>query len=223
MTLLSELWSERSLISRTWYRTPGAAAATAPAGAVKMRISAVGAGGWPTLGFSGGGGGGAAYARTFLTVAPGATFTLQIGDIAATLDTNANVLGDSICTRDGDSVVVCKAARGGGSGGFNIGPAGLAANSIGDVTRDGSPGTTFGGGDSAGDDADPFPLGFGGQAVRWFGFGTSDVHAAARGAGGAKRYPVYYVEEFSFVRWQDFAPGNGQICIEFFNADPGYT
>lgn len=204
MTLWSDLYGSRQLISRTFYATPGAQTITAPAKAAIIRISLVGAGGWATGGF----GGGAAFARRKTTCAPGNQFIVQVGDVAHSLDAG-DALGDSVVKTTPANVVKAKAERGKGTG------PGLAANSIGDVTRSGvaAPGGNTGG-TCAGDDADNFPLGFGGRG------GKSQL-GPVRGGGGAKNY-VEYAGAGGYQFLWTIVPGNGLVCVEFFTDDPGY-
>lgn len=202
MTFWSELFRERHLISRTFYGVPGTQTITAPAKAAYIRVSGVGAGGSKTNGF----GYGAAFARTKTTCAPGDQYSVQVGDIAHSLDAG-DAAGDSKVTKVSGSVVIMKAERGKGTA------AGSSANCTGDVKRSGSAPSGNTGGAAAGDDADPFPLGFGGR-------GGAALLGPMPGGGGAKNYAEYSSGAYTFP-WT-IPAGGGRLCVEFFDQDPGY-
>jgi hypothetical protein len=204
MELWSDLYSARHLIDRQFYGTPGSTTITAPAKAAFIRVSLVGAGGWANGGF----GGGAAFARVKTTCAPGDQFSLQIGDTAHTLGAG-DASGDSLLKTTPGNVVLVKAERGKGTG------PGLAANSTGDIKRDGSAAGVSQGGACAGDDADPVPLGFGGR-------GGKSLMGPVPGGGGGKNY-VEYAGSGGFQFLWTIVPGNGRACVEFFDQDPGYA
>ena len=210
MTLWSDLFKQRNLISRTFYGAPGTSTITTPAGAAIIRVSLVGAGAWRTANF----GAGAAFAKTKAACTPGDQYSIQVGDVAHTLDAG-DAAGDSKVTKVTGSVVIAKAARAQGA------TRGLASGSIGDVTRDGvNYGGTLYGGASGGDDADDFGLGFGGRGAYSDRFAQRFL-AAAPGGGGFKDYPIYTSGPF-VITWS-MPPGNGRVCVEFFKADPGYA
>jgi hypothetical protein len=204
VTLWSSLFNQRHLISRTFYGLPGTQTIAAPAHAAFIRVSAVGAGGKGNGAF----GSGAAFARVKAACAPAEQFSVQVGSIAHTSGAG-DALGDSIVKRVTGSVTICKAERGGTV-------AGAAGNCVGDVKRSGTASSGFGtvGGASAGDDADAFPLGFGGRAASFF------VGAAPGGAGGDN--VVVYDNGSGFQITFNFPPGDGRVCVEFFDQDPGY-
>lgn len=210
MTLWTDLFHDRHMISRAKYNVPGTSTITAPANAAFAVFSASGAGSWKT----GGWGHGAAFARTKLAVTGGAQFQIQIGDIAHTLDA-VNALGDTIVTRVSDSSVQLKA-----QGGQQTGP-GLAANSTGsDVTRDGSASPGNQGGASAGDDGDFIPLGFGGPGATPFSQSSAQVNPGAPaypGAGGGKNVQIFpgYTETWTLPA------GGGVLIVEWYDQDPG--
>lgn len=221
MSTFAELFDDRNLIRRTAYSTPGVQTITAPAGAAWIRVSGVGAGGWNESS-PGSGGGGAAFARTKTACAPGATFTLQVGDIANTR-TNAGAgdsAGDSKLTRVSDSVVLLRADRGRANTSVSKG---LASNSIGDVTRDGtSQNDGVGGGASGSDAADSYSLGVGGRgAVFGSVRGLRQPYAAGPGGGGMLGH-VVYDNGVGYVLTTQMLPGNGLVVVEFFIDDPGY-
>jgi hypothetical protein len=217
VTLFSDLYPNRDLISRQFFTNPGTTNIVAPAGAAFIRVSAVGAGGFTAFGAGTGFrfGGGAAFARTLTACAAGDHYDVQVGDIAHTSGAG-DALGDSKVTKVVGGAVIVNADRGRGTGAPNKG---LAANCVGDVKRDGSDGGAFGpGGSSAGDDADLIQLGFGGP-----GIGRSAAEGGARepasypGAGGASSVFVELGESYSGL-----VPGNGMVCVEFFKTNPGY-
>lgn len=225
MTLFTDLYPKTHLLSRTFYNVPGISTIVVPSGATITRISLGGAGGWSATPQSGYGSG-AAFARRKTACSGGESFSVQVGDFAYTRDAGS-ALGDSIVTRVTGSVVLAKAERG------HLTTPGLAANSVGDVTRDGTARTagdtawssaeaaSYSGfsitptapGMSAGDDADTFPLGFGGRGA--------GIHiTAANGGGGGFQLALNY--QSGFLITDNFFPGMGRVCLEFFDQDPGY-
>jgi hypothetical protein len=68
-------------------------------------------------------------------------------------------------------------------------------------------------GSSAGDDADTFPLGFGGR-------GASRYLAAAPGGGGWKDMQAYKSNDALYIKLFTLYPGAGRMCVEIFDADP---
>lgn len=229
MALWTDLFPTPGLVKRTWYVTPGSGIAiVVPAGATAMRASMVGGGGMG-VGASRFCGDGAAFARTKLTgLSAGAAFTLQIGraqPVSGVSVVASSALEDSILTRNSDSAVICKAARG-----ADTGP-GLVANCVGDVKRAGSAGVDGNGypsgvgsyprgGASAGDDADVQALGFGGPGAIGISSGQSQ-RAAYPGAGGCTFYVGFDSSNSSYYSAR-LLPGDGRACIEFFTMDPGY-
>lgn len=213
MTLYSDLYLERHLISRLVEDRPGNYPIVAPATETGlqlfMRVSLNGGGGLaPGIP---GAGAGAAFARRKLLVTPGDAFTLQIG--AAGNDTAA---GDSILTKTDGGIVICKADRG------RPGSPGLLENCVGDVKRSGTGGSVVGGyqrgGSSAGDDDDPMPLGMGGRGARQGATGQTTL-GPLHGGGGIRYYA--YISGGYNIPWQLF-PGAGRGVVEFFDQDPGY-
>lgn len=209
----TQVHRKKHLISRVWYRTPGSTAIVAPAGAAYVRVSMVGAGKEKT----GSAGDGAAFARSTTSgITPGEGFTVQVGDKASA----GSAAGDSIFTRTTGSVVLTKAKSG-----QNAGP-GLASGCVGDVKRDGSAATHSGGefgGASAGDDADTFPLGFGGPGasqITELAPGGPRSTPAARGAGGGTGLIGYFDPGNSYSVTVDSPAGHGEVCVEFFNRNP---
>lgn len=211
MTLWSDLFKKEHLISRQIFNVPGSTTINAPSNAAYIRVSMVGAGG--AAAFSNAGfGDGAAFARVTTPCAAGAQFTVQVGDPAHShTGTADDSLGDSIVTRLSDSVVICKAERGHGTG------PGLAVNSVGDVKRDGSssPDRSKNGGASAGDDSDTYSLGFGGRGG---GFNkTTNGFTDGPGPGGGGAYTFY---SFSPNTWT-IPSGAGRVIVDFYDQDPG--
>lgn len=197
MTLLSTLFPNKNLISRTVYDHDGGTpfTVTAPPHAGIIRVSMVGGGAQNA---------GAAFARTKTTCTPGETFTLAIG-----LGDNGGAgVRDTTLTRNTGSVILCRAA------GATPNTAGSVAGSVGDVKRAGTVGsffTTAGG--SAGDDADPHPLGYGGSGAFVGGATGNEWRAAYYGAGGFEQSSTYP---------QKTPAGHGRATVEFFATDPGY-
>lgn len=234
MTSYSETYDEKFLISRVSYATQGVGVAVvAPPGASVIRVSLVGAGGWGDNRSNGSGGprwgGGAAFAKRKTTCSPGEGFTLQIGDTFYSRSTQDTSLADTIVVRNTGSVVIAKADRGRG---FSTGAGrGLAANSIGDVVRDGElalehffqydtdTGNAFSGygGASGSDLGDNYGVGVGGlrNKIRLGG---------CEGSGGLLA-GVYYIGNNGTPQYQttEVSPGAGRCVVEFFTADPGYS
>lgn len=199
--------NEALLLGRIFYKTPGlsslvvpAAFATYPGIAPKfVRAMCVGSGGqgdhW---------GGGSAYARAVAAVTAGEALSIQCGNVGT-----ASALNDSFVKR-GNGQVIAYADRGRGSG-----VRGVAANSTGDVTRDGQPGGINVGGSCASDAGDYATGGFGGV-----GSDYSHTVAADFGCGG---HILGYVNENGvdqgLVAW---AAGTGLVCLEFLDSNPGY-
>jgi hypothetical protein len=204
MTSWTEAFNVPNLISRKFYSAPGTQTIAAPALAGIIRISLVGAGGWDTNTY----GGGAAFARKKSTATPAETFSLQIGDPLHSIGAG-DALGDSKVTRVTGSVLLAKAERG------KAPTRGLAANSVGDVVRDGVDGVYAVGGAPGGDSGDANPLGFGGRGVFWHAYPQLQP---SHGGGGCKAEAIIYTSGMI----QDECPGAGRICIEFFKIDPGY-
>lgn len=188
------------LIQRTYFRTPGATGLiVAPPKTLFVRAAAAGAGGYKDD--ADGWGYGAAYAFRSEACAAGAQFTYQVGDSQFCRVAQNTVAGDTWIKRQDTSSLVY-ADRGKPT------QAGLVGNSAGAVRRAGSAPTGTDGGASAGDDADPYPLGFGGRGASrtlapWYG-----------GGGGRQTYPI-------IGAWFH-PPGDGMACIEFWALNPGY-
>jgi hypothetical protein len=203
MTLWSDLFNSKHLLSRGFYGASDSGTLTMPPRAAFIRASMVGAGGWDSSAASGIGGAAgfaAAFARVKTTCAPGEQFVLSVGTILATHDAGSSG-GDSTLTRVIGSVVICRAARGTATA------AGNASNCIGDTKRSGTQSL------SGGDLADTFSLGFGGRSAQPF-------LAAAPGGGGTKNRQVYRSPDATYLLYMTFPPGNGRACIEVFDQDP---
>jgi len=202
---MAVIWTEvfplgYPLLGRVFLDAPGGPVAVqAPSGAVFVRAAVSGAGGFPddVLRW----GGGAAYAFRAEACAPGDVFTAQIGDSQFSRPTADTVAGDSWVKRPNSTVLVY-ADRGRHSG-----TRGLAVNSQGAIRRDGTDATADAGGPSAGDDADIYPLGFGGKGA--------DIALAPYfgGGGGRSTYPGF--------AW-NYPAGDGRVCLEFYRINPGY-
>ena len=200
MTTWSSLHpDEATLIGVVWFKEPGAYNYTVPVGANWVRAVAQGCGGqgdhW---------GGSGALARSRRMVTPGDNLKVQVGQVNTT-----SVLGDSWVERN-DNSVICYADRGRG-----VGTAGLAANSTGDVTRDGAPGASNAGGLPPSDSADYAPLGFGGVSAQF-----SLSHASDYGGGGL--VATGSDENGITIIIGSYGAGTGLVVLEFFDTDPGY-
>lgn len=187
------------LIDRVYFNEPGTFNVTAPALTSWVRSAVSGAGGFKDD--VDGWGGGAAFAFASEDCDPGAAFQVQVGDSQFTRPTANTGQGDSWIKR-GDSSILVQADRGRPDG-----SPGLLANCVGLIKRSGSAATASAGGASAGDDADPYPLGFG-------GVGASITNAPWYGGGGGRvsgpfTYPL-------------FAAADGRACLEFYAVNPGY-
>lgn len=195
------------LLGRIWYKDPGSYSFVVPndfasfpgVAPAFVRAMALGSGGqgdhW---------GGGSAFARKTAPVSVGDALSIQCGAVGT-----ASALNDSWVKRgNGASIVYADRGRGAGI-------RGVAVNSVGDVTRDGDPGGQDFGGVCGSDAADYGSLGFFGRGAD-YGW----TRAADFGCGG---HILGYVNEFGVdqghVAW---AAGTGLVCLEFFNADPGF-
>ena len=229
MTLASDLFGTKVLISRQWLREPlvdsgGAEVAysiTSPAKATVGRVSALGAGGWFSRSFPAGGppGGGAAFARTKFSTTPGEGFTAFVGNpyqnVVSVSTWAVNGDGSSRFIRNAGSVVLCKAAPAIGiNSGGAYGRRGLASDCIGDVKRDGenTDGASLGG--APGDQADQQGIG-----LTFPQGGKNSLIPVGHGVGGVGRWRVLGGSET--FEWE-IVPGCGLICIEWFTQDPGY-
>ena len=190
---------EAALTKRKWFKDPGDYNYTVPAGAAYMRATATGCGGqgdqW---------GGSGALARSTVPVTPGENIKVHVGDVST-----AGVAGDSSVERN-DNTVICYADRGRG-----VGTRGLAVNSVGDVTRDGSPGATNTGGAPPSDAADEDPQGFGVLGALYAQTRTSDY-------GGGGHTLTLPDENGDLHFWSAWGAGSGLVVLEFFDTNPGY-
>lgn len=195
----SVLHRHRHLLSRVFYGDPtiGSITIIAPAKATFIRASAVGAG--SASGSQAGGG--AAFARVKTTTSAGEQFTLSLGNYLITPDTTL--------VRVTGSVTILKAA------GANAQTGGQASNSIGDTKRSGVNANSTGyGGASAGDDADPLPLGFGSRGI------SGEFLGPGPGGGGWPSHLVYKSADATYTVAFSHPGGDGRACIEFFDKDP---
>lgn len=217
--LWSDLFPEKGLVARLWYRTTASGLAiVVPARATILRVSMVGGG---AQGDNAGAqaAAGAAFARKKLTVAPGDAFTLDVADVN---DRGNTIRMDTLLTRNADSAVVCKAA-----GAVHNTP-GSAADCIGDTKRSGTAGSSTvdykTGGSPGSDDGDAGGLGFGGPGAR----GAINGHlcrVSPNGGGGVHFVQYRRYDDLGHLVWfsyQEVDPGPGGACIEFFTVDPGY-
>jgi hypothetical protein len=187
------------LISRIYFSDPGVWAAEAPPLTAWVRAAASGAGGFKDD--ADGWGGGAAFAFSSESCAPGADFQIQVGDTQHSRPAANDALGNTWVKR-ADSSILVLADRGRPDG-----SPGLGANSTGLITRSGGAAGPSSGGASAGDDSDPFPLGFG-------GVGASITNAPWYGGGGGRVSGAF--------TYPQFAAADGRACLEFYAVDPGY-
>lgn len=193
------------LLSRKWYGDPGEITIQAPVGAKWGRVTAQGVGGQGEFW----GGGGASAGDRFPVNAPGEVFFLRIGSTS-----QGSVLGDSIFARMngaamGAILVYADRGRGNSNGGS-------AALSIGARKRDGQKGQPQigGGGNPGGDAADYASLGFSGR-------GAIYGQRAGDPGGGGQLHPMY--DEYgNYIGYYATPGGTGLICVEWFDADPGY-
>jgi hypothetical protein len=198
---------EALLLGRVWYKDPGAYSLVVPSSfslypsvtPAYVRAMCVGSGGqgdhW---------GGGSAYARAVSAVAVGEALSIQCGDVGT-----ASMMNDSF-VKHANGAVIVYADRGRGAG-----VRGVAANSTGDVTRDGQPGGANFGGPCGSDAGDYARGGFGGV-----GSDYNHTIPADFGCGG---HILGYVNEYGIdqghVAWTS---GTGLVCLEFFDGKPGY-
>lgn len=198
---------EPTLIGIKAFKEPGTYNYTVPAGAKWVRASSLGCGGqgdhW---------GGGGARARARVPVTAGDNLVIQVGT-----PSSASVAGDSFVKRN-DLSVITYADRGRGAG-----VRGLAVNSVGDITQDGSSPSGAAprwGGASASDAADLTPMGLGGAA---FTYDQATPLNRAAGYGGGGLIATDGSDDGSNVIVGAFAAGSGINFLEFFDADPGIS
>jgi hypothetical protein len=166
-------------------------------------------------------GGGAAFARVQDVCVGGEQFSVQVGDIAHSSGAGDGA-GDSKLTRVTGTVVILKAERGKGVAAPNKG---LAANSVGDVKRDGVDGSTgvnSTGGAAGSDAADTYQLGF--NAAGMSGQTAIDgarLPQAGPGGGGAADIRPDYTGNGPVVGTWTYPPGPGGLCLEFYLKNPG--
>lgn len=191
--------AKANLVKRQYFKVPGNTTGIAvPAGAKFLRALAQGCGGQGTN-FGGSG----AFARRKIAVLSTDTFSVQVGNTST-----ASTPGDSAVWKGAvGGTVVCYADRGRGDG-----TAGLAVNSIGDVTRDGHSGPTDGA--EPGDAADLQALGFQGLQA------SPNTRSGDPGGGGV--LVPYYSSTGAFAGYTIHAAGQGLVCLEWWDADPGY-
>jgi hypothetical protein len=202
VTLYTDLYPPTAtIIARTFWHFSGNFNVAVPVGATYMRAGALGCGGLSTEAWGGGG----ALARSLVPVVAGENIKIQVGSVST-----GGVGGNSSVLRN-DNTIICLADRGRG-----VGAGGLAANSIGQVTRSGSAGASNAGGASASDAADPFPMGFGSPGA------TVDQLTPAGPGGGGRLQGSYNVDSDPIGYWE-YAAGPGLVCIEFFDKNPGYV
>lgn len=199
MVTYSQLYQEEAvLISRVYKKDPGSYNVAVPAGAKWLRASARGAGGqgdhW---------GGGAAMARSRVPVTAGDNLIVQVG----TLSTSSTP-GDSFVKRnDGTPIVYADRGRG-------AGVRGKAANSVGDITRDGGDPGASSGGAPATDAMDYAPV-LGGV------LSASPTNQVSDPGGGG--LVATDLDENSIpIIVGTYPAGPGIVCLEFFDSDPGY-
>lgn len=205
MTFYSELFPDDAvLISRIWLKTYGPHDRVAPAGANILRVAALGCGG---QGDNEGGGG--ALARSKVPCTPGENFRSYVGDTQT-----ASTAGDSWVRRvnsSGELLVYADRGRG------NRSP-GLAANSFGQVKRDGNAAASGVFGKPASDAADFAPLNFAGRPT-----GNIPVNPGASTPGQGGRQTGVNDENGNYVGNIITPGGFGLVVLEFFNGDPGYV
>lgn len=200
MTLWSDLFPGKSLITRTFYNwQAGAYTITAPAKTTIIRASLIGGGAQHAS---------AAFARVKTTAAAAELFTLSVGGVGE----------NTVLTRNTGSVIICRAD------GAEVGVAGTVAASIGDTKRAGSAVAPY---DAPGDDVDDFPLGFGGGGAFVDAGPTGNVdgfdwRAAFAGAGGDAKTSIIAGNPFEQATFT-MPGGQGRACLEFFVSDPGYA
>lgn len=202
MTTWTSLFpDEATLIGRKFFKIPGAATHTVPAGAKYVRAMALGCGGqgdhW---------GGGGAFASDVVSVTPGDILKIQVGDVST-----ASVNGDSWVKRP-DGTQIAYADRGRGNG-----VRGVAANCIGSIKRDGFPGSDAGGtGGASATDA----TGVAGLVPT--GRGTTYAGTRAAGYGGGGHLLAVFDEVGNFVKYVAYPAGGGLVVLEYYDANPNF-
>lgn len=172
------------------YATNGSFVWTKPAGAIAVRIIAIGGGGAGGAGIAstaaggGGGGGGSCSIRDFVASQLGSTLALVVGaggtgGATKGAGTASTVTDTPVIVTAGFGVIGIDAssnAGGGGGGGGNVGTLAVAAN--------GNPGTQASGGQGAGGGTGVTTGAIGGKGEYGGGGGGGGKNATAGGAGG---------------------------------------
>ena len=146
---------------------------------------------------------------------PGENLIVQVGNTST-----ASPLGDSFVKRNDGVTVLCYADRGRGNSN-----AGMASNSQGDVTVDGSPGGAGIGGAPTSDATDYFAVGFFGQGAEnepVHNGGTANPAGYGADYGGGGFVATDLDENGAGVILGAIGAGSGLVCLQFFDSDPGY-
>jgi len=160
------------------FTTVGTNTFTVPAGVTSLSVVAVGGGGGAGADYAGGAGGGLGY-KNNITVSPGQTFTVQVGDYGRNPSQGSTDGGQSYF----NNATVC--AGNGGKWGSTWSPAPAGGSYVGDGGGAGGNGGIGGGGTSSGPGGNNWGSGggAGGYAGKG-GNGTSGSPAAGSGGGG---------------------------------------
>ncbi len=169
----------------TAYTTPGAQTVAIPAGATKVTVEAIGAGGGASFSGTFLGGGGGAYAKKTAYSVSGLTAVYIVVPTSA----SAGISGASAVARENNSsgTVICSAQ----GGNWNR-TGGTTAGSVGDVLRAGGAGATDGGATyTSGGGGAAGPVSAGGDGTNTGVGGTSGGSPAGAG-GNADADGAYY-------------------------------
>lgn len=171
---MSQGWGKSSnVIGQVAYTTAGSYTWTCPAGVYSVCVVAIGGGcGGPSSEYQGGNGGGGLGYKNNISVSPGSTYTVVVGDV----NSGGNPAGDSwfssTATVRGLGGLYTNTSTG-GAGGSYVGDGGGAGGAGGDAN---SGGGYYAGGGGAGGYS-----GNGGHGGNWDGSGAT---AGSGGAGG---------------------------------------
>lgn len=210
MTLYSTLFPDIAILkARKWFKSGGNFDFVVPAASKWCRLHLA-----PAGGYGDNNSGGGAFVRHRFPVTVGENLKIQIGNPSTQTEASSSFV------KRNDGTLIAYADRGRGNGN-----PGLAANSTGEIRRDGTPGgqdstagAYFGyGGDCVGDDADLIQI-FGRLRGARYGAAVPAVVRSAEPGGGGKI--GYYDDGGDGLHRLGHPGGAGLACFEFFDLRP---